>query len=1090
MNYRFGFDVGTNSLGWCVLALNNQNKPCRIEATGSRIFTDGRVEKNRETTLKATRRDARSARRRRDRFKQRQRFLISELKKAGLLPEDELAMKELQKQNPLLCRKRALTEKLPPHHIGRALFHINQRRGFKSNRKDSGEENVRGGVVDQSIRYLLQEMDLIKVDGDNAAGKGKTEEKVSVRNALKELQKNKKLSYGSFLCERYESGQSTRARPGAGSDGKLYDVYPNRKLYEDEFNKIWEAQRIHHPEIMTAQVRERICRAIFHQRPLKHPGIGYCAYLPEERRVHRAMPGFQRYRMYQEVNNLEWYNGNQKFRLIDYKDGRDAVIDLLERDTTKSEIVKWPKIEKTLKKLDLLDGYIDLGGWSERDGLECNITSKLMRQSDCVGKQWDEWPIEKQDEFIDTILKPKESENGKLIERDDEEVRLELIEKYVLSEEAADKCINARFAEGTANLSLRAARLLTEKMEGENIRQHEAIETVAKDNKDFKNPYTRVRRGEVRPSLPYYGIAFQDGRHIIPGNNDPDEEDMLKRHGGVSNPTVHIAMNQIRQVVNELIRRYGHPYSIAIELGRDLPAGAKGLARIKKRQKENKERNEELDKKLEESKQRINRANRLRLSLWEEQDKQCMYSGKKIGHSELFSDAVEVDHIIPYSKSLDDGRANKVLCTRQANRDKGDRTPYDAFHDNPQGYNWDEIMQRAHQLSGVSGGRGRPSILWRFGENVLEELQKDDEFLERQLNDTRYIGRMTREYLECICDHTKIDVVTGRLTSLLRKNWGLNSILSEIESTHAGANDSKETETERPDGEKDSNDRVGYWEKNRNDHRHHAIDAIVIGLTTRLLVQKVATEAARAEEQDMEHLIPKIDHPWDNFRQDVREIISGIIVSHKAKRKLSGQLHKEYAYGIAKHQDKDKFDEKLKEYGRDVQLKIPVIMRKPIENFTTEQNLNEIRSPKLREAFFEAYDDAKHNAEKGKEGVLRLARKKKIRHLRVMFTRSVQPIRNKEGEIYKAFWLRNNWATEIYEYPQGHSKAGKWEGVTISLYEAVQKGFQPGFSCRPHSNARFVMRLQINDCIEIEENGQRRIMRVHKMSSQRLRDDM
>ena len=129
-NYRLGLDVGTNSIGWCVLTLNAKGEPCKVKAAGVRIFNDGRDHQS-KATLKATRRENRSSRRRRDRFKQRQLFLLEEMTKAGLFPKEDKKRKELQKLNPLELRARAIREKLNPYYIGRALFHLNQRRGFK-----------------------------------------------------------------------------------------------------------------------------------------------------------------------------------------------------------------------------------------------------------------------------------------------------------------------------------------------------------------------------------------------------------------------------------------------------------------------------------------------------------------------------------------------------------------------------------------------------------------------------------------------------------------------------------------------------------------------------------------------------------------------------------------------------------------------------------------------------------------------------------------------------------------------------------------------------------------------------------------------
>ena len=173
MKYRLGLDVGTNSLGWSVLEVDKDGAPTAIKAAGSRIFSDGRDNKS-KATLAADRREARSARRRRDRYKQRRTYLLNALTEAGLFPAktDGAARAALQKLNPIELRARLLTQSAaeiladiksrgdaaadavsqagsvkPEHLIGRALFHLNQRRGFQSNRKDRSEETTSGKSI-------------------------------------------------------------------------------------------------------------------------------------------------------------------------------------------------------------------------------------------------------------------------------------------------------------------------------------------------------------------------------------------------------------------------------------------------------------------------------------------------------------------------------------------------------------------------------------------------------------------------------------------------------------------------------------------------------------------------------------------------------------------------------------------------------------------------------------------------------------------------------------------------------------------------------------------------------------------------------
>ena len=1059
MRYRLGLDVGTNSLGWSVLTLDDKNEPCAIEAAGSRIFSDGRDDKS-LATLATDRRMARSARRRRDRFKQRQRYLLCELEKIGLLPPEGPECKNLQILNPLELRARALTDKLEPFHIGRALFHLNQRRGFKSNRKDRSEETT-SGKVSSSVRMLLEAMQLIGPEmpreeyqalSREDKRRAREAETLARTGALGRLAEQRNFTYGSFLYNRHRNKQQIRARPGAGENGKLYDVYPIRELYEDEFDKIWDAQAKHYPELMTNERKTRIHHVIFTQRPLKPQRLGKCTYMLEEDRAFRAMPSFQRYRIYQEVNNLEWRTSDDNHRLIDHRDARNAIARILESPSRKRE--PFAKMKRVLRCMSLAEDNFEFNlEGPKRKGLDGNPTSNVMQHEDYVGQQWHDWSLDSQDDFIALILDDKLS---------DVEVKNSLKDKYGLSEAAAEKCVNANalLVDGTAHISLQAARLMLKKMRDGIVDtqtgewrlpiQADAAEAVANEVEKFKSPFRRKGdsgKYELRDKLPYYGEVFADGRHIIPGDRLPqDRHDERKYWGGVTNPTVHIALNQIRRVVNGLIDRYGHPYSIAIEVGRDLPAGADKRREIEKEQKKNQDENERLDETLRQHDQQTTRDNRLRLRLWEELDKdapsgrRCPFSGQLIGLADLFNGSAEIGHLIPFSISLDDSRANKVLCTRQANRDMGQRTPFQAFGASPPDYNWHEIFERSLRLP-------KPKQ-WRFQEDALKIWRRDyDDFTSRHLNDTRYIGRLAREYLECICSIDKIDVLTGRLTALLRGHWGLNKVLQE--GSLGGA-------------------------KNRDDHRHHAVDAIVIGMTNRSMLQRVATVANQAAKLEISRLFPprkdgrSAIEPWEAFRDEARSAVHNIIVSHKAKRKdllpgtTDGQLHNETAYGIVS--------------GPDLKERYEVVTRWEIDRFKKREHIETICSPDLRSQFLDAFE------RRGDDGVRDLARQMGIRHLRRKETLSVIPIKGKSGNIYKAYKGDSNWGMEIYTFPEGHEKANKWKGVVISRFDANRPNFKPGQTKRPHPSARLVMRLQINDCIEIEENGQKRIMRVQLMS--------
>ena len=391
---------------------------------------------------------------------------------------------------------------------------------------------------------------------------------------------------------------------------------------------------------------------------------------------------------------------------------------------------------------------------------------------------------------------------------------------------------------------------------------------------------------------------------------------------------------------------------------------------------------------------------------------------------------------------MDDSRSNKIICTRQSNRDKGNRTPFQAFGHNPPNYDWDEIYDRVRKLP-------KPKQ-WRFECDALQIWYRDhDDFTTRHLNDTRYIGRLAKEYLENICPFNRIDVLTGRLTYLLRHHWGLDGLTQKVNQISYG----REV-------------------KSRDDHRHHAVDAIVVAMTNRSTLQKVATAANRSEQDFENRLFPEWRggqssiEPWKEFRKEVRKSIENITVSHKVRRKqlrlgtTDGELHNQTAYGVISGPERG--------YSF-------VVVRHPMEKFTGKNHVDTIRDNFLLKKFQAAFQ------KDGKTGVRILAAQMGIRSLRCVERNRVIPITDKDGNKYKAYRGDSNWGIEIYSFPLGHPKFGKWEGVVISRFDANKHDFQPGCTYRPHPAAKLVMRLQINECIEIEKNEVKPIMRLQKM---------
>ena len=213
---RLGLDIGTNSIGWWLYSTSNQGDLTGHIGGGVRIFSDGRNPKSGQS-LAVARREARSARRRRDRYIRRRTVLMEKLAMAGLMPKDPDERKSLEQLDPFEIRARGLSEKLPLPHLGRAIFHINQRRGFKSNRKTDGKDNEGGKIKEGSARL---EMAMMK-DGAK--------------------------TYGEFLHKRREKDPAmpSRTRLGVvtseeGTERSGYNFYPTRALFEEEYKKLWE----------------------------------------------------------------------------------------------------------------------------------------------------------------------------------------------------------------------------------------------------------------------------------------------------------------------------------------------------------------------------------------------------------------------------------------------------------------------------------------------------------------------------------------------------------------------------------------------------------------------------------------------------------------------------------------------------------------------------------------------------------------------------------------------------------------------------------------------------------------------------------
>lgn len=1005
--YRLSLDLGTNSLGWCVLELDRNGRPMGIRRMGVRIFTDGRNPQD-KNSLAVARRIARQMRRRRDRTLVRRARLMAALIRFGLMPGDRAARKALERLDPFELRARGLTERLEPQEIGRALFHINQRRGFKAMR-GTGDAEEAG-----KIRSAIDRLDVQMTEAGTP-------------------------TLGAFFAWRRANRYGVRARlVGRGAKAE-YPFYPARPMLEAEFDALWAAQARHHPALLTEEARTTLRHRVFHQRPLKPPQVGKCSLIPEDERAPRALPSAQRFRLYTELANLRIIAQDRSERPLTMGE-RDLILRAARAKPARKAIT-FKDIRKVLK----LGSDVKFSHESSRrPELATDETSAVLSDKKRFGPRWARLTLAEQDEVVERLL--SETDEGALIDW--------LVARWDLGPDAAARVADATLPDfhlriGRKALSALLPVLESEERDGRPIRYDEAVPVALPGAH-----HSDRRPGERLDRLPYYAKALE--RHVAFGTGEPDDPEE-KRLGRLANPTVHIGLNQVRTVVNALIDRYGPPQEIVVELAREVKQTQEKRRQREKEQAENQRRNEERKALLRSVNAPVNGRNLMKLRLWEEQgsgvNRRCPYTGETIGLELLLSEKVDIDHILPFSRTLDDSAANKVVCLAAANRDKRNLTPYERWHTDEA--RWSRILGCVEDLP--------PNKRRRFSADAMNRWDEEGGFLARQITDTQYLARLAREYLRHVCHPDRVRVSPGRLTALLRRRWGVDSIL-------------RDHNREGGDVPVDAT-----FAKNRNNHLHHALDAAVIGCIDQGMVQKVAQAASRAEDLGLDRLMDDIDDPWDGFRDELAARVRGVTVSHKPEHGTGGRLHEDTAYGPTTEAERA--------------LGFNLVYRKPLDGLT-EKEVARIRALDLRKAMQERVAfhrngpdrlDAKQAVAKAAEDLAATEPWVGIRRVRLL-AKEADPIwlAGPDGEPYKGLIAGDVHHIDIVALPDG-----RWAGRAATLFEARRTALPDGRAApyMPTDGERFIMRLHKGDLVKLEHDGRQRIMRVARLepANNRLR---
>ncbi|MFD0988529.1 type II CRISPR RNA-guided endonuclease Cas9 [Mariniflexile jejuense] len=912
MTKILGLDLGTNSIGW---ALIDEDKD-KILGIGSRIFPMG-VEnlgegEGREMSKNAGRTGARGVRRQFFRRRLRKKILLKALsehkmcpivasdfenwKKTKEFPSDKLANWFVL--NPYELRQKALNEKLSLEEIGRIFYHLIQRRGFLSNSR-------KGGVDDGTI-----------FKGNAKEGKiGITKTQESIKDK----------TLGSYLFEIYPKEN----QPFQDGLERIRNRYTTRQMYVDEFELIWNKQSQFHAEL-TEELKTlfggrkldgyKENGILFHQRPLRSQKhlVGNCSFEPTKTKCPISAISFEQFRVWQWVNTVE-YNGNKISQ-----EEKEKIADFLYAN----EKPDFKRLRKVIGKESAEYKF----NYKDDDKIVGTHTISNLSNKKYFGKKWFEFS-EKEQEDIWHVLYFFDSKSN---------LKEYAIKNWNFTEEQADSISKFNVKDGYSNLSRKAISNILpflklgftydvavvlggikntfgsdwEKLSDE--KRNFLIDNIegivrSKTKGGFVDVIKDILRNDYNISdnqlrKLYHHSATIEATELL--EKLPVGKDADKEIQSIKNPIVITALFELRKLVNELIEDYGKIDEIKVEMARDLKVSKSERYKTRRKQQRLEKENDRI--KLEVLKYtNLSHDNILKFKLWEECKQTCPYTGLSIPINELFTNKWQIEHIHPWSKSLNDSFSNKTLCLGTENIKKGNKTPFEFYGGDEA--NWSAIKERALKL--FSFTKEYPDSYKKFQRFVKQKF--DDDFSSRQLNDTRYISKEAKNYLSKVCKNVMVS--PGQATSSLRQKWGLNHILNDENA------------------------------KSREDHRHHAIDALVMACTKLSYVQ----ELSRWNRYRKTHEMKNFPLPWETFHYDAEKAVERILISHKkvsnditvrtktveknGKKHTNlgvaarGQLHKETVYGKRTFNSEEAFH-----------------VRKPIESLQTVKQIDKVVDETIR----------------------------------------------------------------------------------------------------------------------------------------------
>ena len=836
-----GLDLGVGSIGWCLITLDKDEKPQSILGMGSRIvplsaddateFTQGKaITKNKMRTV------ARTIRKGMDRYQLRREALKKVLSEHGMLPDESLIKLPLLELWELRARAATPGEQLSLAELGRVLLHINQKRGYKHAKADEAAEA-------------------------EAEGKSKKEKEGYVAQVKGRYQalKEKGQTIGHHFAEELRANQQTAPRGGVYYTYRIKEqVYP-REAYIEEYDRIMAVQREFYPEILTDELIQRIRdRIIFYQRPLKSCKqlVSTCEFEKKERVVQvkrinkegveelvertitigpkvapKSSPIFQVCKVWESIQNIRLY----------YPDGTERVLEQEEKQKPFDYLQKNDKLSLTALRKELKIKPKDKL-WCDKlleKGIAGNTTAAILRKAFKGYEQYEDllrFDLVRRDSHEadeDGVIRPiidESYQNEPLyklwhilysIEDRADMYRALVGQLGIKREDLDDGLMDALYKidfvkQGYGNKSAKfICKLLPHLQEGKMY--SEAAEAAGVRHSDSMTAQER------------------DERSLL-------EEIPLLQKNALRQPVVEKILNQMINLVNALKREHGEIDEVRVELARELKMSREEREKTTKNNSSREKENKAIAERIKEYGLTPTKSRIQKYRLWEESAENCIYCGKHVDLVQfLRGEEIEVEHIIPRSILLDDSMSNKVCACRSCNQEKGNRFAME-FIQSKGGVK--EYTDRVEQFFHDNYSKRQRLLM------LPKDLPED--FIERHLRLTQYISREAQGILRK--GIRLVSASEGGVTAKLRQLWGYDNILRDLNlDRYRSMGETEVVTVEHRDGER-TDERIKDWSK-RKDHRHHAIDALVVACTRQSYIQRLNRVNAEADREEMDAFI-------------------------------------------------------------------------------------------------------------------------------------------------------------------------------------------------------------------------------------------